>query len=188
MVATPKIVLSRSQDIPFNKLVLSQCNVRRVKAGVSIEALAESIARHSLLQSLTVRAVRDETGQDSGMFEVPVGGRRFRALEMLVAQKRMNKTAAVPCIIRTDGLAEADSLVENTDRVPLSPLDQLRVFLTLREKGQGEEAIAAAFAVTPAVVRQRLKLVTVSPRLLELYAEEEAITLDQLMAVRRDVA
>jgi len=30
--ATPKIVLSRSQDIPFNKLVLSQANVRRVKA------------------------------------------------------------------------------------------------------------------------------------------------------------
>ena len=43
-----KITLSRSQDIPFNKLVLSQANVRRVKAGVSIEGLAESIARHSV--------------------------------------------------------------------------------------------------------------------------------------------
>ena len=49
-MATSKIVLSRSQDIPFNKLSLSQANVRRVKAGVSIEALAESIVRHSLLQ------------------------------------------------------------------------------------------------------------------------------------------
>jgi hypothetical protein len=36
---------SSSRDIPFNKLVLSQSNVRRVKAGVSIEDLAESIAR-----------------------------------------------------------------------------------------------------------------------------------------------
>ena len=64
-MATSKIVLSRSQDIPFNKLSLSQANVRRVKAGVSIEALAESIVRHSLLQSLTVRPVLDSDGQRS---------------------------------------------------------------------------------------------------------------------------
>ena len=31
-----KIVLSGSRDIPFNRLVLSQANVRRIKAGVSI--------------------------------------------------------------------------------------------------------------------------------------------------------
>ena len=180
MATSPKIVLSRSQDIPFNKLSLSQANVRRVKAGVSIEALAESIVRHSLLQSLTVRPVLDSDGQETGLFEVPVGGRRFRALELLVAQKRMNKTAPVPCIVRTDGLAEEDSLVENTDREALHPLDQFRAFQTLREKGRGEEEIAAAFAVTPAVVRQRLKLAAVSPRLLDVYAEG-AMTLDQLM-------
>jgi hypothetical protein len=39
-----KIKLSPSRDIPFNKLVLSQSNVRRVKAGVSIEQLAERFA------------------------------------------------------------------------------------------------------------------------------------------------
>ena len=38
--AVQKIPLSSSRDIPFNKLVLSQANVRRVKAGVSIEELA----------------------------------------------------------------------------------------------------------------------------------------------------
>jgi hypothetical protein len=52
-----KITLSSSRDIPFNKLVLSQSNVRRVKAGVSIEELAEDIARRTLLQSLSVRPV-----------------------------------------------------------------------------------------------------------------------------------
>ena len=181
MAASPKIVLSRSQDIPFNKLVLSQANVRRVKAGVSVEALAESIVRHSLLQSLTVRPLLDADGQETGMFEVPVGGRRFRALELLVAQKRMNKTAPVPCIIRTDGIAEEHSLAENTDREALHPLDQFRAFQTLREKGRGEEEIAAAFGVTAAVVRQRLKLAAVSPRLLNAYAAD-AMTLDQLMA------
>ena len=39
--ATQNVVLSPSRDIPFNKLVLSQSNVRRIKAGVSVEELAE---------------------------------------------------------------------------------------------------------------------------------------------------
>jgi ParB family transcriptional regulator, chromosome partitioning protein len=52
--AIPKITLSASRDIPFNKLVLSQSNVRRTKAGISIEDLAEDIARRGLLQSLNV--------------------------------------------------------------------------------------------------------------------------------------
>ena len=50
--STPKLALSLSRDIPLNKLVLSQSNVRQVKAGVSIEELAEDIARRTFLQSL----------------------------------------------------------------------------------------------------------------------------------------
>nr|WP_247448683.1 hypothetical protein [Bradyrhizobium sp. 180] len=57
-----KITLSASRDIPFNKLVLSQSNVRRVKEGISIEQLAESIAQRTLLQSLNVRVNRRSTG------------------------------------------------------------------------------------------------------------------------------
>ena len=176
-----KITLSASRDIPFNKLMLSQSNVRRIKAGVSIEELAEDIARRTLLQSLTVRPVVDAEGAETGMFEIPAGGRRYRALELLVKQKRLARTAPIPCVIRTDGIAEEDSLAENIQRAPLHPLDQFRAFLALREKGLGEEEIAAAFFVTVQVVRQRLKLASVSPRLLEVYAED-GMTLDQLMA------
>ncbi len=182
MTATTKITLSPAQEIPFNKLRLSQANVRKTKAGVSIDALAESISRRSLLQSLTVRPVLDGEGQPTGTYEVPAGGRRFRALELLVRQKRLAKTAPVPCIVKTTGTAEDDSLAENVDREPLHPLDQFRAFQTLHdERGQGIEEIAAAFAVTPAVVRQRLKLASASPRLLDLYAEDQ-LTLDQLIA------
>nr|WP_133251187.1 hypothetical protein [Novacetimonas pomaceti] len=52
--AIPKISLSSSRDIPFNRLVLSQSNVRRVKSGLSIEELARDIERRGLLQSLIV--------------------------------------------------------------------------------------------------------------------------------------
>ena len=181
MTKQQKITLSASRDIPFNKLLLSQSNVRHTKAGVSIEELAEDIARRTLLASLTVRPVLDENGAETGMFEIPAGGRRFRALELLVKQKRLNRTAPVPCIIRTDGLAEEDSLAENIQRAPLHPLDQFRAFQAMREKGKSEEEIAAAFFVSASIVKQRLKLAAVAPSLLDAYAEED-LTLDQLMA------
>jgi ParB family transcriptional regulator, chromosome partitioning protein len=179
--AAKKITLSPSRDIPFNKLVLSQSNVRRVKAGVSVEELAEDIARRGLLQGLSVRAVADEAGVETGMFEIPAGGRRFRALELLVKQKRLAKTAPVPCVVREGGLSEEDSLAENVQRAPLHPLDQFRAFLALREKGQSEEEIAAAFFVSVNVVKQRLKLASVSTKLLDIYADD-GMTLDQLTA------
>ena len=179
-----KITLSSSRDIPFNKLVLSQSNVRRVKAGVSIEELAEDIARRTLLQSLSVRPVLDAEGAETGMFEVPAGGRRYRALQHLVKQKRLAKTAPVPCVVRDPGVdisAEEDSLAENIQRAPLHPLDQFRAFLTLRQKGQSEEDIAAAFFVGVNVVKQRLRLAAVSDKLLDVYTED-GMSLDQLMA------
>jgi len=181
MTKSNKITLSASRDIPFNKLVLSQSNVRKVKAGVSIEELAEDIARRTLLSSITVRPVHDAEGAETGMFEIPAGGRRYRALELLVKQRRLNKTAPVPCIVRTEGLAEEDSLAENIQRAPLHPLDQFRAFQAMREKGKSEEEIAAAFFVSVNVVKQRLKLAAVSATLLDAYSEEE-MTLDQLMA------
>jgi ParB family chromosome partitioning protein len=182
--AVQKIILSSSRDIPFNKLVLSQSNVRRVKAGVSIEELAEDIARRTLLQSLNVRPILDAEGTETGMFEVPAGGRRYRALQLLVKQKRLAKTAPVPCVVRASSVdisAEEDSLAENVHRASLHPLDQFRAFQALRLKGQSEEDIAAAFFVGVNVVKQRLRLATVSEKLLDIYAED-GISLEQLMA------
>ena len=182
--AIPKISLSSSRDIPFNRLVLSQSNVRRVKSGLSIEELARDIERRGLLQSLNVRPVLDGEGAETGTYEVPAGGRRFRALELLVKQKKLAKTAPVPCVVREAGsaiLAEEDSLAENVQRLALHPLDQFRAFRDMLEKGMSEEEIAAAFFVAPAVVKQRLRLMTVSDRLLEIY-EQDGMRLEQLMA------
>lgn len=182
--AAPKIVLSPSRDIPFDKLILSQSNVRRVKNGVTIENLADSIARRSLLHGLNVRPQLDENGEETGLFEVPAGGRRYSALAILVKRKRMAKDALVPCVVKAANdpvLAEEDSLAENSEREPLHPLDEFRGMKLLHDKGEREQAIAAHFRVTPAVVSQRLKLASVSPKLHEVYAAGD-MTLDQLMA------
>ena len=128
------ITLVPSTNIPLDQLVLSDANVRQIKHGVSIEGLAESIARRSLLQSLSVRPILDEAGEPTDRYEVQAGGRRFRALQLLVKQKRLANDAPIPCIVKTTGLTEDDSLAENTDREALHPLDQC--LGTLEESGQ----------------------------------------------------
>lgn len=179
-----KIILHPSRDIPLDRLVLSQSNVRRVKAGVSIDTLAADIARRGLLQSLSVRPVLGSKGEETGRYEIPAGGRRFRALQLLVKQKRLAGNAPIPCVVRAtdnDILAEEDSLAENSQREQLHPLDEFRAMKAMVDKGNGEEEIAAHFHTTAAAVRQRLRLASVSPKLHDLYAEG-AMTLDQLMA------
>ncbi len=180
----PKLILSPSRDIPFDRLFLSQSNVRRVKAGVSVEALADDIDRRTLLQSLNVRPERDASGKETGRYEIPAGGRRYRALELLVKRRRLAKDAPIPCVVRaadSEILAEDDSFAENAMREALHPLDQFRAMQAMVEKGDDVEAIAAHHFTTPAVVRQRLKLAAVSPKLHDIYAND-GMTLDQLMA------
>lgn len=185
-MVTPKqkITLNASRDIPFNKLMLSQSNVRRIKRGETIEDLAASIARRGLLQSLNVRPVLDGEGNETGMFEVPAGGRRYRALELLVKQKRMIKTEPVPCVVtnaNSEVPIEEDSLAENFQREDLHPLDMFRAFQTLHDQGASHEEIAARFFVSATFVQQRLRLAKVSPKLHEVY-EQEGMQLEQLMA------
>ena len=123
---------------------------RHVKSGVSIEELAEDIARRTLLaSSMTVRPVLDDSGAETGMFDDP--SRRASvpgAGTACEAEASESSTAPVPCIVRMDGLAEEDSLAENVQRAPLHPLDQFRAFQAMREKGRSEEEIAAAFFVS----------------------------------------
>lgn len=118
------------------------------------------------------------------MFEVPAGGRRYRALEMLVKQKRLARTATVPCVVGSSSgsvLPTEVSLAENIERAPLHPLDQFQAFRRMIDEGMSEEEIAAAFFISVNIVKQRLKLTLVSPALLDVYASDE-MTIAQLEA------
>ncbi len=184
-MASPRLTLSPSRDIPFNKLKLSQSNVRRIKANVSIEELAEDIARRGLLQSLNVRPILDDERNETGRFEVPAGGRRFRALELSSGRSasRRRPGALHRARRRHRDLGRGRlARRERAARGAASPRP-IPAFMALKEKGQSEEAIAAAFFVPVTVVKQRLRLASVSPALLEVYAED-GMTLEQLMLSR----
>ncbi|MGB8841417.1 MAG: ParB/RepB/Spo0J family partition protein [Aliidongia sp.] len=178
MTATETTII---RDVPLSKLVASAKNVRRTRVEAGIEELAASIAAHGLLQSLSVRPVLDAEGTETGRFSVTGGARRLAALKLLAKRKRLAKSYAVPCLIH-DGDEEEVSLAENVVRENLHPADQFEAFKRLAdERGAGVEEIAARFGVTPQIVRQRLRLGAVSPKLMQIY-RDGGLTLDQLTA------
>ncbi len=74
---------------------------------MSIEERAEDIARRTLLISIIVRTLLDESGAETGMFSIPADERKFRALELLVKQKSFRGCAALeglPDAIQIAGL------------------------------------------------------------------------------------
>lgn len=179
--ASNVIALPQATNVPFDSLVLSQRNVRNIQNGVSIEQLAADIKRRGLLQSLNVRMVPNEDGSPSGVYEVPAGGRRYRALQLLVSAGELDQKSLIPVVVKVGGSAADDSFAENAMRVPLHPLDQFRAFKTLRDEGQSVEDIAATHFVTAEIVKQRLRLAGVAPDILDMYQAGE-IQLDQVMA------
>jgi ParB family transcriptional regulator, chromosome partitioning protein len=172
---TRRTPIMNIQTIPLNKLIPCPANVRKTGAGVGIEELAASIAAHGLLQNLQVRPGA------KGKFEVVAGGRRLKALKLLAKQKAIAKSCDIACNVLTDEDVIEIGLAENIVRLPMHPADQFEAFKAMADAGKGPEEIAARFGTTPTTVRQRLKLASVSPRLMTLYRDEE-LDLDQLMA------
>lgn len=169
------------QEIPLSKLIASSANVRRTGRSTNIGELAASIEAHGLLQNLTVRPVMNGKKKPEA-FEVIAGGRRLAALKVLAKRKALPADAVIPCNIVVEGIAEEISLAENALQCPMHPADQYEAFAKLHdEHGMRPEDIAARFGVTPAVVKQRLKLGAVSPKLMKLYRSGE-LNLDQLTA------
>lgn len=169
--------------IPLNKLKKSPRNARKTPhSQAAIEAKAASIAAKGILQNLVVEPELDASGGETGFFLVTIGEGRRLAQLLRVKRKQIKKTEPIRCVIDTTNDPHEISLDENVTREAMHPADQFEAFRDLAEqKGWGAEEIAARFGVTPHVVRQRLRLAAVSPRLMQLYREEE-LTLDQLMA------
>lgn len=167
---------SAIQTIPLNQLRRSKSSNARTTGGTSITELADSIARVGLLQNLNV------TKESDGVYGVIAGSRRLAALQRLVKQKQIPKDFAVPCRVVDESVALTASLTENVHREAMNPADEFEAFAKLVAQGQSVEEVAANFGVTPPVVRRRLKLANVSPRLIADYRANE-VTLEQLMAL-----
>lgn len=172
--AVPMIVFSRARDIPFNRISLSDSNVRETGVEAGLDELTFDIERREdLVQGLNVRAILDQDGNETGDFETPAGGRRYRSIARLVKAGRFPEDGLIPCIVKkADAKTSAvdDSLAENVHRLALHPLDQFRAFKRMVEGGMSTEEVATAYFTTQRYVEQRLRLASVSPTLLDVYA------------------
>jgi ParB family transcriptional regulator, chromosome partitioning protein len=169
--------------LPLNKLKKSPRNARKTPhSEAHVEALAASIAVKGMLQNLVVEPEQDADGGPTGSYLVTIGEGRRLAQLLRAKRKQIKKTEPIRCVLDTENDPQEISLDENVTREAMHPADQFERFRELAErKGWGAEEIAARFGVTPHVVRQRMRLGAVSPRLMQVY-RDGALTLDQLMA------
>ncbi len=122
----PSVLLDKNEQV--HKLTLDSLtpNVdqpRKAFDEVALQELAASIKRHGILQPLVVQPLED------GKYEIIAGERRFRA-----AQKAGLST--VPAIVRSAKAQERleIALIENVQRVDLSPLEQAVSIARLHEQ------------------------------------------------------
>jgi ParB family transcriptional regulator, chromosome partitioning protein len=169
--------------VPLSKLKKSPRNARKTPhAAADIEALAASIAVKGVLQPPVVEPERDGDGGETGSYLVTIGEGRRLALRLLAKRRVIARSTPIRCLRDESNDAFEVSLDENVTRAPMHPADQFEAFRELSEtKGWGAEEIAARFGTRAQVVRQRLRLGAVSPKLMAAYRAEE-LTVDQLMA------
>jgi len=163
------------QMIRLNKLELSPKNVRKTPAMEAEDAeLYASIKETGLKQNLLVHKVGPK-------FHVHAGGRRLAALNKLAADKIIKPDHPISCSVEDIDQAEDTSTAENMVRTAMHAADQFAAFATLRAKGRTEDQIASQFGITTDLVRRRLKLASVAPKLMDHFRAGE-MSLDCIMA------
>ena len=124
--------------------------------GEALQALADSITAHGILQPLTVRELPGET------YQIIAGERRWRAA-------RLAGLTEVPVLIveADDRKAMELALIENLQREDLNPIEEARGYRVLQaEHGLSQEDIAARVGKSRPAVANSLRLLQLCPEVL----------------------
>ena len=146
-------------DLPPMDIQPNPYQPRRHCDPEALEALAESIRRHGVLQPLTIR-------RHGGGWELVAGERRLRAAQMAGLE-------TVPCVEREadDSASALLALVENLQRQDLHYLEEAAAIADyLCQTGVTQEEAAARLGRSPSALANKLRLLRLSPacrRLLE---------------------
>ena len=123
-----------------------------------LEALAESIRQHGIIQPLTVR----ETGE--GYYQIIAGERRWRAA-------RMAELTEIPAIVieADDKKAMELALIENLQRQDLNSVEEALGYQSLiNEFGLTQEEAAARVGKSRPAVANSLRLLSLDEKVLEM--------------------
>jgi ParB family chromosome partitioning protein len=160
--------------IPFSRLYLSDANVRKTRSEEDDIQLSADIEARGLLQNLLVTKSKKR-----GKFAVIAGGRRLRAIEMIVARGAWDPDAEVECKLLEGSEEEAGeaSLAENFQRVGMSPAEECRAFQHFIKEGSDVAAVAKRFGLTQRFVEGRLRLANLAEPIFEALAKGD-VTLE----------
>ena len=179
MTKQTKITAETATDVieyvALSDLYISDLNPRQETPQEGIELLAESMIACGLIQNLA--GLRDQKGKKAG---IVAGGRRLRALH--IAVKERPDLALVPVKMAPDAhTAEQWANTENTARVELDAVDEIRAYGKMAAKSLSLTKISKAFGVTEAHVRRRLALAGLPCAVLDALKSGE-ISLGQAQA------
>ena len=163
---TTSAVPENPTEISVEVIAPNRFQPRREFDEAALEELRESIARHGILQPLSVRAVGD------GKYELIAGERRLRAA-------RLAGRATVPVVVRTASDAEMAemALIENIQREDLNPIEEARAYEQLLTKFRlSQEELARR------VARSRSAIAN-SVRLLRLAEEVQAFIANGVLSM-----
>ncbi len=127
--------------------------------------LADSIAKHGLLQPILVRPLT------LGGYEIVAGERRYRA-------SRMAGLTEVPVIIRelTESETMELALIENLQREDLSPLEEAQGYnVLISDHGFTQEEVAKSVGKSRPAVANALRLLKL-PESIAAYLKEDKIS------------
>lgn len=145
------------RELPIEHLQPNPDQPRRVFDAEGIQELADSIKARGLLQPILVRPKGDD------VFEIVAGERRWRA-----AQKaRLHK---VPVVVRelTDEETAEIALIENVQRVDLSPIEEAEAYHRLVDAfGRTQDEIAKAVGKSRSHVANIMRLINLSEKARE---------------------
>ncbi|UVT00168.1 ParB/RepB/Spo0J family partition protein [Burkholderia glumae] len=166
--------------IPLRRLVASPFNVRRAKR-TGLQTLAANIEHVGLLQNLVVHPMK-VGAKRAQTYGVAAGESRRLAMLELVERGSLSLDTEVRCLVVSTDAAVLISTSENVTQQPMHPADQCDAFRALVDAGRSIPDVAAIYAISETMVRQRLKLARVSPKLIELFRNNE-IRLDVMQAL-----
>lgn len=155
------------QHINIERLHVSPLNMRHAKRAPDVSDILPSVRARGILQPLLVRP-------NAEGFEIVAGRRRYFAAKT-VAQER-GEIAPLPCAIMEagdDAAALEASLIENVARLDPDEMAQHDTFVRLIKEGKAVADIAATFGMAEIMVRQRLALGNLLPKIKEAYRREE---------------
>ena len=151
------------QMLPIHKVEPNPNQPRQDFDPEELQALADSIANHGVVQPLTVREVAN------GYFQIIAGERRWRAA-------RIAELREIPAVI-----IEADdrkvmelALIENLQRQDLNPVEEALGYQTLmQDYGLTQEDTAKQVGKSRPAVANTLRLLNLSDKILEMVRKGE---------------